>query len=67
MKVRIFRQRVSQVHDSETEINDWLEQSGDRIEVHFVQQSAYLTDNTDNAQPAFIISVWYTEKQALSM
>ncbi len=61
MKVRIFRQRVSQVHESETEINDWLAEMGDKISVQFVEQSAYLTDNTDNAQPGYIVSVWYTE------
>ena len=62
MKVHIFRQRVSQVHDSEVEINEWLEEMQESITVHFVQQSAYLTDNTENAQPGFIISVWYSEK-----
>lgn len=61
MKVRIFRQRVSQVHDSEVEINEWLEEMGSSITIHHVEQSAFLTDNTDNAQPGFIISVWYTE------
>jgi len=61
MKVRIFRQRVSQVHEGEVEINDWLSEMDDQINVHHVQQSAYLTDNTDNAQPGFIISVWYTD------
>ncbi|MCB1644126.1 MAG: hypothetical protein KDI36_01665 [Pseudomonadales bacterium] len=59
MKVRIFRQRISQVHESETEINDWLAEMEGKIQVRFVEQSAYLTDNTDNAQPGFIISVWY--------
>ena len=61
MKVRIFRQRISQVHESETEINDWLEETEGSIEVKYIEQSAYMTDNTDNAQPAYIVSVWYTE------
>lgn len=61
MKVRIFRQRVSQVHESETEINEWLGEMEGSITIHFVEQSAYLTDNTENAQPGFIVSVWYTE------
>lgn len=61
MKVRIFRQRVSQVHDSEVEINEWLEEMDGSITIHYVEQSAYLTDNTENAQPGFIISVWYSE------
>ncbi|MCB1693326.1 MAG: hypothetical protein KDI19_11205 [Pseudomonadales bacterium] len=61
MKVRIFRQRVSQVHESEVEINEWLAEMGDTITVQFVSQSAYLTDNTENGQPGFIVSVWYTQ------
>jgi len=62
MKVRIFRQRISQVHESETEVNEWLAEEGDSIEVKMVQQDAYMTDNTDHGQPGFVISVWYTEK-----
>ena len=62
MKVRIFRQRISQVHESETEINEWLEENSDTIEVRFVEQSAYLTDNTETGQPGFIVSVWYDDK-----
>ncbi|HAK51052.1 MAG TPA: hypothetical protein DCM54_03990 [Gammaproteobacteria bacterium] len=61
MKVRVFRQRVSQVHESETEINDWLEEVEGTIDIKFVEQSAYLTDNTENAQPGHIVSVWYNE------
>jgi len=61
MKVRIFRQRVSQVHEAETEINEWLAETGGSIEVQRIVQSAYMTDNTDNGQPGFIISVWYTD------
>lgn len=61
MKVRIFRQRVSQVHEGETEINEWLSEMADDIKIRFIEQSAYLTDNTDNAQPGYIVSVWYTD------
>jgi len=61
MKVRIFRQRVSQVHEAETEINEWLAETGGSIEIQRIVQSAYMTDNTDNGQPGFIISVWYTD------
>lgn len=61
MKVRIFRQRVSQVHESEVEINEWLQDMEDTITVHFVGQSAYMTDNSDNATPGYIVSVWYSE------
>ncbi|MBQ76292.1 MAG: hypothetical protein CMQ20_14895 [Gammaproteobacteria bacterium] len=60
MKVKIFRQRVSQVHESEVEINEWLQEVEGNIEIQFVEQAAYLTDNSDSAQPGFIISVWYT-------
>lgn len=61
MKVRIFRQRVSQVHESEVEINEWLQEMKDTITVQFVAQSAYMTDNSDNATPGYIVSVWYSE------
>jgi len=61
MKVKIFRQRVSQVHESEVEINEWLQEVEGKVTVQFVEQGAYLTDNTENAQPGFIISVWYTD------
>jgi len=61
MKVRIFRQRVSQVHESETEINEWLDEMDGKITIQFVEQSAFLTDNSENGHPGFIISVWYTE------
>ena len=61
MKVRIFRQRVSQEHESETEINEWLSEAGDSIDIKFIEQSAYLTDNSDNGQPGYVVSVWYEE------
>lgn len=61
MKVRIFRQRVSQVHESETEINEWLSEAGDSIDIKFIEQSAYLTDNSDNGQPGYVVSAWYQE------
>ena len=61
MKVRIFRQRVSQVHESEVEINEWLAEMEASISIRFVEQSAYLTDNTENGQPGYVISVWYDE------
>lgn len=61
MKVRIFRQRVTQVHESEVEINEWLEEMGDSITIKFVEQSAYLTDNSDTGQPGYVVSVWYEE------
>lgn len=62
MKVRIFRQRVSQVHESEVEINEWLEEVAGSVKIKFVEQSSYLTDNTENAQPGYIVSVWYEDK-----
>ena len=58
MKVHTFRQRISQVHEGEIEINEWLAEMGD-ITVRFVEQSSYLTDNTENGQPGYIVSVWY--------
>ena len=61
MKVKIFRQRVSQVHESEVEINDWLAEMADSISMKFVEQAAYLTDNSENGQPGYVISVWYEE------
>lgn len=61
MKVRIFRQRVSQVHESEVEINEWLAEVGDSITIKFIEQSAYLTDNTENGQPGYVVSVWYED------
>ena len=62
MKVRIFRQRVSQVHESETEINEWLAENSSIVDVKFIQQSAYMTDNSDNGQPGYVVSVWYEDK-----
>ncbi|MCZ6504035.1 MAG: hypothetical protein O6945_16175 [Gammaproteobacteria bacterium] len=61
MKVKIFRQRVSQVHESEVEINDWLQEVEGKVNVQFVEQASYFTDNSENGQPGFIISVWYTD------
>jgi hypothetical protein len=61
MNVKIFRQRVSQVHESEVEINDWLQETDGKIDIQFIEQSAYLTDNSENGQPGFIISVWFTD------
>ena len=61
MKVRIFRQRVSQVHESEVEINDWLAEMGDSISISFVEQCSFMTDNTENGQPGYVVSVWYVE------
>ena len=61
MKVRIFRQRISQVHESEVEINEWLKEMADSISIKFVEQAAYLTDNSENGQPGYVISVWYEE------
>jgi len=61
VKVKIFRQRISQVYESETEINEWLEEADGSIDISYIEQSAYMTDNTDNAQPGYIVSVWYTE------
>ena len=58
MKVHIFRQRISQVHEGEIEINGWLEEMRD-ITVKFVEQSSYLTENTENGQPGYIVTVWY--------
>ena len=61
MKIKIFRQRVSQVHESEVEINEWLEEVEGKVAIQFVEQASYLTDNSETAQPGFIISVWYTD------
>ena len=59
MKVRLFRQRVSQAHESEMEINAWLAENAERINVFSIAQSGYMTDNTENAQPCHLISVWF--------
>lgn len=61
MKVKIFRQRISQVHDSEVEINEWLAEMAGKINVAHVQQAAYMTDNADKGQPGFVISIWYED------
>ena len=62
MKVRLFRQRVTQVHEGETEINDWLAENEANIEIRFIEQTTYMTDNTDTGQPGFVISVWYDDR-----
>lgn len=62
MKVRLFRQRVTQVHESETEINEWLAQNAASIEIRFIEQTTYMTDNTETGQPGYVISVWYDER-----
>jgi len=61
MKVTIFRQRISQVHDAETEINEWLQEMEGKIEIHHIKQSAYLTDTSEHGTAGFIIAVWYAE------
>ena len=40
---------------------EWLEEVGDSITIKFVEQSAYLTDNSDTGQPGYVVSVWYEE------
>lgn len=62
MKVTIFRQRISQVHDAESEINQWLQEMEGKIEIHHIKQSAYLTDNSEHGTAGFIISVWYSDR-----
>ncbi len=58
MKVRIYRQCVSQIYESETEITEWLEQVEVTIDVKLMEYSAYLTDNTLEGQPGYIFSIW---------
>ena len=53
---------MSQVHESEVEINEWLDQMSASIDVKHVAQSAYLTENTENGQPGYVVSVWYETK-----
>lgn len=60
MKVRIFRQRVSQIHDIEEEINSWLAENR-AITIKFIEQSSYQTDNTDTGMPGYICSIWYED------
>ena len=62
MKVKIFRQRISQIHEGEEEINGWLAEVGNKIEIVHIQQSAYLLDGSTTAAAGYIISVWYNEK-----
>lgn len=58
MKVRIYRQCVSQIYESETEITESLEQVEVTIVVKLMEYSAYLTDNTQEGQPGYIFSIW---------
>ena len=62
MKVRIFHQRVSQEHESEAEINEWLDEMGDKIVVRHIKQSSYLTENTVKGGPGLLITIWYDER-----
>jgi hypothetical protein len=61
MKVKIFRQRITQIHEGEEEINTWLAESEGAIEIEIVQQSAYLTDGGERAAAGYIVTVWYNE------
>ena len=60
-KFEFFKQRISQTHESEIEINEWLVEQNGKIDIQFVQQSTYLTDNTESGQPSYVVSVWYQE------
>ena len=51
MKVRIFHQRVSQTHESEAEINEWLAEMSGRIVVRYIKQSSYVTEYTVKGGP----------------
>lgn len=62
MKVKLFRQRISQVHEGEEEINSWLADTIDQIEIKHVVQSAYMTEGGERGTPGYIVSVWYTDK-----
>ena len=62
MKVKLFRQRISQVHEGEEEINSWLEEMADQITIEDIKQSAYMTDGREQAVPGYIVSVWYEDK-----
>lgn len=62
MKVRIFHQRVSQTHESEAEINEWLARMGEKIVVRHIKQSSYLTENTTKGGPGLLITVWFDEQ-----
>lgn len=61
MKVKIFRQRISQIHEGEEEINTWLAETEGELEIAFIQQSAYLTDGSERAAAGYIVTVWYNE------
>ena len=62
MKVRIFHQRVSQTHESEAEINEWLAEMEGKIVIRYIEQSSYLTENTEKGGPGLLITVWYDEQ-----
>jgi uncharacterized protein YueI len=62
MKVRVFRQRVTQAHEAEEEINNWLAEMEGKIKVKYVEQSTYMTEANERGTPAFIISVWYNDE-----
>jgi len=61
MKVRIFRQRISQIHEGEEEVNTWLAETEGKVEIVFIQQSAYLTDGGERGTAGYIITVWNNE------
>lgn len=61
MKVKIFRQRISQIHEGEEEINTWLAEAEGELEIAFIQQSAYLTDGSERGAAGYIVTVWYNE------
>ncbi len=61
MKVKIFRQRISQIHEGEEEINTWLAETEGKVEIVFVEQSAYLTDGSERGAAGYIVTVWYNE------
>ena len=62
MKVRVFRQRISQAHEAEEEINTWLAEMEGKIKIKFIEQSTYMTETSERGTPAFIISVWYHDE-----
>ena len=61
MKVKIFRQRISQVHEGEEEINSWLAETKGQVKIAHVAQSAYLTDGSERGTAGYIVTVWYNQ------